>query len=167
MMTNHHFKIRTTFRSLLGLYISCVIIILMLIVPTVLLEIPVGAQMFSYIFCFLMLVAMVTTTLLCFSVDGTDIKVRTWYGKRYQVSCSKIKKIFCNQTQSTKQGIRYSITITTEHHEFTVDGRLNGFSAFACYLLDMLETGEIKSSAASESCRKTLRRYQKEFQPKE
>lgn len=159
-MINPNFTIRLS-PGKLGLLYGCGIFFILLLVASVfLLHLKGGMQFLCYSSVVLILAVLVTSTIARYDVEGSVIKVRTGFGRVYQVSCEEIESIICNETHSSRHGTRYAITVATKQTYFSVGNRLLGFSEFAEYLLVKLDNGEIKESAVSEECRKELQRYQ-------
>ena len=165
-MNKRDFTIATPISLVLFTAIMGVVVIAVLIMPDPSGNTSAVARAVCYALALLIAAAVWRVAMQRVKVQDSVIKIRTAMGRSYQVTCSDIVKIECTKSISTKQGARFYITVSTDTHEFAVSARKTGFSTFAGYLLDKLATGAIPSAAASESCRKMLRRYQNDFQPK-
>lgn len=165
-MISPSFSVRMSKGKLALLYSSGMVFILGIVASLILMELTVTVRFLYCGLIVLLLAMMVTTTVSRFDVEGSVIKIRTGFGRAYHVSCEEIEFIACNETHSSRQGTRFSITVATERKHFVVSGLLSGFSEFSGYLLDRLAIGEIKESAVSEKCRMELEKYQKGIYPK-
>lgn len=109
----------------------------------------------------LFLCAIFATWMFRVDVDGSAIRVRTNCGRKYELHCSDIDKIVCSKSDSGKRGPQFYITVTAKTNKFTLNAHMIGFDTMAGYLLEMLESGELKRSAVAPSCKEKLRQYEK------
>ena len=100
--------------------------------------------------------AILTNLLFRIEVLDSIIKVKTRMGKQLQFKCSEIEKVVCSKRDSVKFGPQFSIEINTDKYSICLPHGVIGFEEMAGYLLEKYENGEIKESAISKSCKKTL-----------
>lgn len=100
--------------------------------------------------------AILKTLLFKVDIIGSTIKVHTHMSKHYQFECSEIEKVVCSKRNSAKLGPQFSIEINTDKYSVCLPHGVIGFEEMAGYLLEKYESGEIKESAISKSCKKTL-----------
>ncbi len=115
-----------------------------------------GAVLLSGLF----LLTLLTTCLFSVTVSGAKIQVRAHGGKKHSFTCRDIDHVVCTKKSSVKHGPLFYITIVTGKHEFSMEGKMAGFSNMAKYLLEMSAQGELKPTAVSESCKSKLQHYQ-------
>lgn len=109
-------------------------------------------------FCLLSSFTVLSSLLFCVKVNGSNIKVRTRIGRKYQFNVSDIVKVFCSKS-STKYGSSFYITIVTKSRELEIGNTMLGFERMAGYILEKFENGEINSRAISRQNQKELLRY--------
>ena len=108
----------------------------------------------------LFLLGLLTTCLFCVTVNGSQLRVRTYGGKYHSFTCADIDRIVCRKTDSIKYGPQFYIVLVKGKQEFKMKAEMDGFETMAEYLLDMSERGELKPAAVSQACKEKLRHYQ-------
>lgn len=115
-----------------------------------------------FVICFFILGFFIVTSMLLFNikVNGSNIKVRTRLGRKYEFNVSDIEKVFCSRSNSlSKYGPPFYITIITKSKEFEIGCDMSGFEKMAGYILTKFENGEINNRAISKQNQKELLRY--------
>lgn len=158
-MMQYRFDIRTPVRRILSSLVVYVILLVLLGVSVFAGDLPVSGQILAGVVALVLTMGMFMTLMQRFWVDGPQIRVRTRFGNVYTINCGEIVEICCSQSESTKQGPLFFITITTAQKTFTVDAKKDGFDCLAGYLLDQLVAGRIQTTAVSEGCQQMLMRY--------
>ena len=162
------FVIRTPVKETIAmLVISGVLEIGAIYIAVFLPDYRIASIVFAVLFTPLILFLASGMILFQVQINGICLSVRTMTGKRFSFTCGEIYKIVCERRGSIKYGASYyDIEIYTDENVTNTNmvivshGR-EGFSRLAEYLLTQLNTGEISETAASDSCRKELRRYAK------
>lgn len=99
------------------------------------------------------------TLLFYVKVKGSNIKVRTRFGRKYEFNASDIEKVICSKRSSVKYGPLFYITVIAKSKELCMECRMVGFNEMAGYILEKYQNGEINKQAISENCQKELYRY--------
>lgn len=107
-------------------------------------------------FFILSLLTILVSIMFRIDVSDSTIKVRTRFGKHLQFDCSEIEKVVCSKRDSVKFGPQFYIEINFTTYDVRLNAGMVGFEEMAGYLLEKYENGEIKESAISKSCKKTL-----------
>lgn len=163
-MNKYKFTISIGIGSKVFLIISGILVIGMLLILPVTLDYTTdGIIILSHSLAIMLFIAIYCAVMMRIKVQDLIIKVRTATGRNYQLTCADIMKIECYETNSIKRGREFNITVSAKQNEFTIYDRLENFSAFVGYILDMLNNGEISTTAVSTSCLKELRRYHIKF----
>ncbi|MBP8994989.1 MAG: hypothetical protein KBG30_14430 [Bacteroidales bacterium] len=93
------------------------------------------------------------------NVSGKQIKVRSYWGRKYEFDLSDINTVSCERTDSLKSATHFFIILVTETEKLKMSDSLTGFDQMASYILYKHDTGEIKQEAISKTCRKMLNMY--------
>ncbi len=104
--------------------------------------------------------ASLTTALFRVQVNGQTIRVRTSFGKWYEIKCGDIGRVECTTIYSEKYGPQFRITVATQQRKFTLNSDMAGFDTMAGYILAQLEKGKIRYTAVSKSCAEQLQKFQ-------
>lgn len=114
------------------------------------------------VICFFILGFSIVTSMLLFNikVNGSNIKVRTRLGRKYEFNVSDIEKVFCSRSNSlSKYGSPFCITIIVKSKELKIGCDMLGFEKMVEYILTKFENGEINNRAISKQSQKELLRY--------
>lgn len=158
---NYHFKVAVPRGEIIALpfvYLFLFGVLAYLTLPSG--QIMIFALGFVILFCLFLLTSL-TTCMFSVTVNGPELRVRTSGGKKFSFTCRDIDRVVCSKKDSVKYGVLFYITIVKGKHEFTMEGKMAGFSNMAQYLLEMLEVGELKSTAVSAECKSRLKRFEK------
>lgn len=100
-------------------------------------------------------------------VSDKKIKVRTYFGRKYEFKMSDISLIECDRSDSMESGTHFYIIVKTQKETLHLTGTMIGFDKMSEYLLNKLNTGEIDPNAISCECQETLIQYKnKAYIPK-
>jgi len=100
-------------------------------------------------------------------VSDKKIKVRTYFGRKYEFKMSDISLIECDRSDSMESGTHFYIIVKTQKETLNLTGTMIGFDKMSEYLLNKLNTGEIDPNAISCECQETLIQYKnKAYIPK-
>lgn len=102
------------------------------------------------------------TSMFYVKANGSDIKLRTRLGRKYEFSVSDIEKVTCSETYG-KNKVFSDIDIEIKQKNVSVGSEMIGFGKMAEYLLEKYESGEINAQTMSSNCRKELLRYKNKF----
>lgn len=96
-------------------------------------------------------------------IEGSIIKARTRFGKKYQFNCREIDRVSCYSDYQRKGGpfhdINMKVNLMGKDVNIYAQSDMTNFSTMAAYILDKYERGEIKQEAISKNCKKMLTRY--------
>ncbi len=98
------------------------------------------------------------TSVFYVKANGSDIKLRTRLGRKYELSVTDIEKVTCSKTYG-KNKISSNIDIKIKQKNISVGSEMIGFGKIAEYLLEKYESGEINARAMSVNCCQELHRY--------
>lgn len=120
--------------------------------------------------CFLMVFSLFLVLCELFykvEVFENKIKVRTYFGRKYEFKMSDISLIECDRSDSMESGTHFYIIVKTQKETLHLTGTMIGFDKMSEYLLNKLNTGEIDPNAISCECQETLIQYKnKAYIPK-
>lgn len=121
---------------------------------------PVGIIVYAFLPC-LMIYFWITRLIMFYvKVEGSLIKVRTRFGRKYQFNCGDIDKVACYSDYQAKGGPSHDIRLEVSSiKDVYVTSGMTGFQTMAGYILEKYETGEIKQEAISKNCKKMLTKY--------
>ncbi len=80
--------------------------------------------------------ASLSTVLFCIQVKGETVRVRTSFGKRYEIRCEDISKVVCIKKDSVKYGPQFYLTVAAQQREFTLDGNIKQTAVQDRYILN-------------------------------
>ena len=107
----------------------------------------------------LFIISVVITNNFRIDVSGTNFKVRTKAGKKYEFDASEIEKVTCDKSCSSKRGYSFYLHISAKGKKIDLSVTNQGVEQLAGYLLQMYERGVLNPKAVSEHCRNELARY--------
>ncbi|MBQ8513954.1 MAG: hypothetical protein IJ496_00970 [Ruminococcus sp.] len=107
----------------------------------------------------LFIVYVVITNNFRIDVSGTNFKVRTKAGKKYEFDASEIEKVTCDKSYSSKRGYSFYLHISAKGKKIDLSITNQGTQQMAGYLLRMYECGVLNQKAVSEHCKNELARY--------
>lgn len=107
----------------------------------------------------LFIICVVVTNNFRIDVSGTNFKVRTKAGKKYEFDASEIEKVTCDKTYSSKRGYSFYLHMSAKGKKIDLSITNQGTQQLAGYLLQMYERGVLNQKAVSEHCKNELDRY--------
>ena len=100
------------------------------------------------------------------TVEDGIIKVRSPFGRKFQFSCSEIRKVQCSKSKSMSYGVTYYIDIYTETENVQVDSKMAGFQLMAEYLLCQYEQGILCEYTINQADMNLLYKFKTRLYPK-
>lgn len=158
-MTQNVFKVVFSKKSLPLLILSCIMVeIILFSFKTEFVSIVLYI-IFSFCAFLPGLFSVCASLLFYVQVNGSNVKVRTRSGRKYEFNTSDIEKVSCSIESTIDMGSFFRITIMARSKELCMECRMVGFREMAGYILEKYENGEIDKRAISEDCRKVLYQY--------
>ncbi len=102
---------------------------------------------------------VISTKNFCIRVSGTNFKMKTRAGKKYEFDASEIEKVTCDKSYSSKRGYSFYLHISTKGKMIDLSITNQGTQQLAGYLLQMYECGVLNQKAVSEHCKNELALY--------